>query len=359
MLVVFLIQGRRRFRRWGALAALFLLPLALVWTYRMLRPLPVVTPLARAQSLSLTLNRPPPLRTKRTGNLDVTFLAFSDTHFGFESSERDLLGRVHDPVRDPTGVEKINAEAIADMNAIAGKPWPDALGGSIAAPRGLLISGDLTEDGDGWQWRHFVAYYGLNGNDGLVRYPVFEGHGNHDKHRSWYVLDRIRERHGGMNYAFDWDDLHLVCLGEAPDDTGLAWLAKDLSATGRERPVLVYFHFPLRGPYSVDHWFGRGAYRERLKQVLTGYNVIALFHGHYHASGNYRWQGFDVYNVGAAKHRQNSFAVVRVTDRELRVASWHYVADRWEWWKGKPINGASGTGVEGGSHAYSAGVVDR
>jgi cytolysin (calcineurin-like family phosphatase) len=347
----------RRIARRALIVALVALPLGALWGFRMLRPLPLTTPLAEQKSLAASL--PAPRRTLRAGKLDVTFLVFSDTHLGYQSSERDLLGRVHDPVKDPTGVERINAEAISDMNAIAGKPWPSVLGGTIGAPRGLLVSGDLTNDGDGWQWRHFVAYYGLNGNDGLLRYPVFEGHGNHDKHHSWYVLDRIRERHGGTNYSFDWDDLHLVCLGEAPDDAALVWLSGDLASVGRERPVLVYFHFPLRGPYSLDHWFGRGDYKTRLKRTLAGYNVIALFHGHYHASGFYRWDEWDVYNVGAAKHRHNSFAVVHVDDRLLRVASWQFTDDRWEWWKEKPINGGRAAVVEGGEHAYSSGVVDR
>jgi cytolysin (calcineurin-like family phosphatase) len=302
---------------------------------------------------------PPARRDRRAGNLNLTFLAFSDTHFGFDVSERNLFGRLRDPVKNPEGVEAINLASITDMNEIAAKPWPPALGGTIGEPRGLLISGDLTENGEAWQWRHFAAFYGLKGGDGLLRFPVFEGHGNHDKHRSWYVLDRVRERHGWMHYSFDWDDLYVACLGEAPDDAGLRWLETDLATAGRERPVLVYFHFPLLGPYADDHWFGRGNYRERLRRTLSGYNVVALFHGHYHASGHYRWHGWDVYNVGAAKHAQHSFAVVHVSDTRLRVASWQFQEDRWEWWHDKPINGANGSVVQGGTHAYSRRGLDE
>jgi cytolysin (calcineurin-like family phosphatase) len=325
----------------GALALAFA-----TWVYSKRADPPPLRPIATGVS-SVSVH-PPPRRTQRLGGLDVTFLVASDTHFGFDSGERDLFGRVRDPVSDPKGTDRINARQIEAMNAMPGRRWPEALGGTVGEPRGLLISGDLTENGDPWQWRNFVLYYGLSGRDGLVRYPVFEAHGNHDKHHSWYVLDRIRERHGATRYAFDWDDLHLVCLGEAPDERDLNWLESDLESVGRERPIVIYFHFPLRGPFSEDNWFGRGNYRQELARVIRDYNVIALFHGHYHASGRYRWQEIDIYNVGAAKHRRHSFAVVRVTDDRLQVASYHHRHQRWEWWHRKPINGARGESIAGG-----------
>ncbi|MCA9592537.1 MAG: metallophosphoesterase [Myxococcales bacterium] len=326
------------------------------WWWRQSRG--VLPPAVASARSTAATTHPPARRDKRLGGTDVTFLVASDTHFGFGSSERDLLGALHDPVKDPKGTEAVNARAIRDMNRMPGRPWPQRLGGTIERPRGLLITGDLTENGDPWQWRYFVQYYGLNGDDGLVHYPVFEAFGNHDKHHSWYVLDRVRERHGGMRYAFDWDDVHLVCLGEAPDDAGLRWLAKDLSAVGGERPVILYFHFPLRGPFSDDNWFGRGDYRERLARALEGHNVIAIFHGHYHASGRYRWAGHDIYNVGAAKHLRHSFAVVRVSDARLRVASWHYGLHEFQWWHEKPINGAPGKEISGGTRMDGGMLLD-
>lgn len=322
------------------------------------RPTPAPAPVSVAKAPSSASPPAPVRRDRRLGQLDLTFLVFSDTHFGFDVSERDASGALRDPVKNPEGVEVINAAAISDMNEISGKPWPEALGGSIGKPRGLLVSGDLTENGDAWQWRHFAEFYGLKGGDALLRYPVFEGHGNHDKHHSWHVLDRIRERHGSTHYSFDWDDLHLACLGEAPDDAVLDWLAKDLSAVGRERPVLVYQHFPLLGPWSEGQWFAEGDYREKLRKTLLGHNVIAIFHGHYHASGRYRWHDWDVYNVGAAKHGHYSFAVVHASDTRFRVAEWRFEEDRWEWWHEKPINGASGSIIRGGTHAYTNTALD-
>lgn len=272
----------------------------------------------------------------------------ADTHVGFEASEKGGDGGARDPVTEPAESDRHNARQIDAMNALPGQPFPAPIGGTIGTPRGVLIAGDLTENGEPWQWSHFVRWYGLRGGDGQLRWPVFETYGNHDKNHSWFTLDRIRERHGGTRYAFDWDDLRVVCLGEAPDEEGLSFLERNLSAVGKERPVILYFHFPLRGPYSTGNWFGDGRYSADLARVVFGYNVIALFHGHYHGSGRYRWEGIDVYNVGSTKHEQWSFGVVRVTDTRLSMASWHYGQRHWEFWHDKPINGDRGAEKEGG-----------
>lgn len=335
----------QRATRAGALLLILLAFACAAWVWRAQAVPPPDVPKLGVSSARL---HSPERRDRRLGGLDVTFVVASDTHFGFGASEADLLGNPRDPSLEPQGTDLINARSIRAMNALPGRPWPHPFGGAVGSPRGVLVTGDLTENGEPWQWKAFVAYFGLNGDDGLLRYPVFEAHGNHDKHASWYVLDRIRERHGSTRYAFDWDDLHLVCLGEAPDDDGLRWLNKDLVSVGRERPIVLYLHFPLRGPFS-DNWFGNGDYRDRLRSIVEGYNVIAVFHGHYHASGRYRWAGYDVYNVGAAKHRMHSFGVVQVTDSRLRVASYHHGLERWEWWHEKPINGAPTPTVSGGT----------
>lgn len=291
----------------------------------------------------------PPLRQERLGGLDVTFLVAADTHVGFAASEHGADGGLRDPVKEPAESDRLNAKQIAEMNGLPGRPFPSELGGAVGTPRGVLIAGDLTEDGKPWQWRHFLSWYGHRGGDGQLAWPVYEAHGNHDKNHSWFTLDRIRERHGGTRYAFDWDDLRVICLGEAPDEEGLAFLERDLARVGKERPVVVYQHFPLRGPYSTDNWFGDGRYRADLARVVFGYNVVALFHGHYHASGRYRWEGIDVYNVGSTKHEQWSFGVVRVTDTRLSFASWHFGERRWEFWHDKPINGQRGDEKTGGT----------
>ena len=65
---------------------------------------------------------------------EVTFLVTSDSHYdAFENEDRNERDRV----------------TIDQMNAIASVAWPDELGGdSIGQPQGVLLLGDVIDDGD-------------------------------------------------------------------------------------------------------------------------------------------------------------------------------------------------------------------
>jgi hypothetical protein len=287
---------------------------------------------ARPQDHSEPLARPIS-RKKRVGGLDVTFLVASDTHIGFKTPEDP--GR--DPLIEPSSIERTNLAMIESMNTIAGKSYPSALGGQVQKPRGVLISGDLTEDGGREQWRLWTRMFGLTGTEGALKFPVFEGAGNHDRNKNWYVREQVAKRHGGRFYYFDWGDLRLICLDEGPDAAGLEVLAEALAGVERDVPVILYFHYPLLGAFSDDQWFGRGDFRQRLARAIRGYRVLGLFHGHYHATGAYRWEGFDIYNVGSPKHSHTSFAVVQVKDDRMQVAAYDYLHHLWIWWHRKPL----------------------
>ncbi|APR88450.1 hypothetical protein A7982_13799 [Minicystis rosea] len=266
--------------------------------------------------------------------MDVTFLVTSDTHLGYSEP---IVVTGHP---EGVGVEKVHEIVIRAMNGIAGTPFPPALGGVVGAPRGVLVAGDLTETGQRIELDRFEAMYGLTGKEGLLRYPVFEGAGNHDVWGGTYVKARVAERHGGARYSWDWDDLHVVCLGEAPDADDLAWLRNDLDATGPDVGVVLFFHYPLEG--AETYWFGDGPYRDELERILAGYRVLGIFNGHRHTSGIYRWRGYDAYLEGSVKHAWHSFAVVHVTDTRWTVASYNYDRRAFWWWHQKPIFGASG-----------------
>jgi 3',5'-cyclic AMP phosphodiesterase CpdA len=245
------------------------------------------------------------------GGTDVTFIVVSDTHFGFGD------------------IEKTNAALVPKLNAMAGKAYPHDLGGTIAPPRGLLVTGDLTEWGKVEEWEPFVATYGLRGTEAALRMPVFEVIGNHDKVHGPWVEQQVSARHGGRFYAWDWDDVHFVALGEAPDDEGLAFLERDLSRVDGRVPLVLYFHLALLGPWSTGHWFGDGDYKGRLARILKGHLVAGNFHGHHHATGHYQWAGIDVWKPGAVKDGAHTFAVVHVTDARMTVASYDYDRDAW------------------------------
>jgi len=103
------------------------------------------------QAACLVLLTASPLLAADTG---VTFLVTSDSHYdAFENEDRNERDRV----------------TVDQMNEIASVAWPDELGGGlIGQPQGVLLLGDLVDDGDRMkdgknqreqQKRYFLADY--------------------------------------------------------------------------------------------------------------------------------------------------------------------------------------------------------
>ncbi len=260
-----------------------------------------------------------PAPARSAAKSPLTFLVAADTHFG------------------ANGIAALNQAQIRAMNALPGKAWPAALGGRVGRPRGVLIAGDLTDHGKLSEWRQFVRYYGRTGRDGQLRYPVFEGSGNHDRpKRGWHpwVLYGVASRHKTLRYAWTWNGVRFINLDLYPNRGALKDLRQELRRAGPRTPVVIYFHFGIKGPYS--HWW-TAKEKARFGAAIKGYNVVAIFHGHYHRDGHYTWAGFDVYNVGSPRHWVFTFAAVRITRRHLDVAMWDYGRDRWSWHHRKTI----------------------
>lgn len=274
----------------------------------------------------------------RKGHLDATFLVTADLHFGAHTTMTTAQA-----ADVPLSSEDVQRIMIAEMNAIEGQPFPAEIGGNVGKALGLLAAGDLTDNGGRGEWEKFVEFYGLSGTEGLLKMPVYETLGNHDR-PTRTVSEGIVVRHKAEHYSWDIGDLHLVCLGE-PNDDDLAFLRKDLAGVGDQRPVVIYFHYAIVGPYSDDYWFGQGDHREQFAAALKGHSIVALFHGHFHGSGYYNWKGYDVFNVGAVKHGSKDFIVLQVTDDRLTVAAWNYEGKPGWWWAfSKAINDAAKRG---------------
>ena len=140
----------------------------------------------------------------------------------------------------------------------------------------------------------------------------------------------VAKRHGGGRYyAWDWDDVHLVALGEAPDDEGLGFLERDLEGIANDVPLVLYFHLALMGPWSTGNWFAEGTFKDRLAKIIEKRNVAAIFHGHHHATDHYTWHGIDVWKPGAVKDGAHTFAVAHVTDDRMTIASYDWDRDGW------------------------------
>jgi cytolysin (calcineurin-like family phosphatase) len=263
----------------------------------------------------------------------VTFFVVSDTHFGVNNS-----------------VESYNRTVIERMNRLPGTEYPDSIEGSVQSPGGVLIPGDLTDHGDPDSWEKFTDLYGLNGEKEL-KYPVFEGFGNHDGPVEGAVRSGIRKRNtqreqtinvsdNGLHYSWDWDNIHFVNLNSYPSaewDSTCAWchyfeesfrepqqslqfLEQDLSENidQSNQPIILYFH------YGFDEWgykWWTEAERDAFYETIKPYNVLAIFYGHSHSVQKDRWRGIPVYCVGSTQKedRPGEFIVVEITDQNMTV----------------------------------------
>jgi cytolysin (calcineurin-like family phosphatase) len=196
----------------------------------------------------------------------------------------------------------------------------------VDAPRGVLFTGDMTDNGHLDEFAEFEQVYGRTGKEGLLRFPVFEAIGNHDVNTTSPIKPRVVARHGAIQYSFDWDDLHFVCLDMFPDAHTLSFLARDLARVGRQRPVILYFHYSLEGPYS-DFW--EPEEKTAFGRAIAGYNVLAIFHGHEHRMGHYTWKGHPVFRPGAPRHSSHHFLSVRVGQARMQVAARDFDTRRW------------------------------
>jgi cytolysin (calcineurin-like family phosphatase) len=296
------------------------------------------------------LHRPAPAaETPERAVRDVTFVVTSDSHYKCadkkEHNEKDH-------------------ETVLQMNAITAAAWPEKLGGgAVSKPRGVLALGDVIDDGDrlmegknmgAEQWKNFLADFGLDGTDGVLKYPVFEGWGNHDgppvnavkngfsmqaelikrnavrKEKGW--LTNLSEN--GLHYSWDWDDVHFVQLNLYPADRqregvkysavwhnpqgSLSFLKQDLARlVGTSgRPVVLVSHCGFDTDWWVaDDW-------KELYEAAKPYNVILYLYGHT-GTGLRDWappgesRMLRCVNTGQTNV---GFFVVQIRDKQVRLA---------------------------------------
>jgi hypothetical protein len=271
---------------------------------------------------------------------DVLFFVASDTHYGATVT-----------------AAAANARTIEAMNGLPGKRFPKPVGPEIVgAPRGVVVLGDLVDDGNapdaGEFWAVFAADYGAAG-EGRLAFPVYEGAGNHDGDPGRPVREGIKRRNpgrpglrsissDGLHYSWDWGRFHCIQLnlfpGSAGDDIPNPWgrlfegdwrkpghslefLIKDLaeSVGSSGRPVILFQH------YGWDEW-SRGWWSDREREAygaaIRGYQIAAVFWGHSHAVQRIDWNGIPTWCVGSANKEGagGEFLVVRLTPNELIVA---------------------------------------
>lgn len=297
-----------------------------------------------------------------TSDQVFTFYATSDSHYeAIEKLERNERNRI----------------TIERMNALPGESWPEKLGGGpIGKPRGVLALGDLIDDGDkngqtDIEWMKFQEQFGLDGKDGLLRFPVFEGWGNHDGPPEDFIKQRVsvqreirlrnqarmdkrlvsRLSENGLHYSWDWEGIHFIQTNLYPADKqnakvkyslpwhdpqgALAFVKEDLAkAVGESgRPVIIMSHCGFDTDWWVlEDWVA-------FYEVVEPYNLLAYFHGH-SGTGVKTWKpegaskAIDVINTGQT---EKGFFVVEIGQGRMRLG-YHVKKDPaqlqnidWDW----------------------------
>jgi len=281
---------------------------------------------------------------------DVTFLATSDCHYDYPENE-DRNDR--------------NRATIRHINVVTNLMFPDEFGGGkIPRPRGVVVLGDLVDDGDRCtnsesitkiQWTYWEADFGLDGTDGLIDYIVYETWGNHDgppegaEKCGFSVQAQIKNRNklrlqkhlisnlseNNLHYSWDWEDVHFVIAGIYPANVqnplvkrynpvwhnpqnGLDFVKSDLEKNvgSSGRPVVIMAHCG----FDTDWWHTNDW--KAFYDVIKPYNVVLYMYGHT-GTGLKQWsppgesKKIQCINTGQT---ENGFWVVRITNDRLIAA---------------------------------------
>jgi hypothetical protein len=317
---------------------------------------------------------------------DFVFFLLSDVHVGAE----DLKATPRVTAAESLARLSTNLDT---MRGLVGQPYPSRpdpggkVAGRISDPFALVILGDLT---DGHkeparqeeQWRSFEGLFPVNGVVfGNSTVPGICLAGNHDgeldgpARRGLIARNRALLEQGrltavssnSVHFAFNRDGVHFLGLGLCAADTTDAetpfkygkpgpgswndpqgafsflreYLERVVGKSGE--PVVLMQHYGFDG-FSMNDWnWWTPKQRRALYELLDGYNIAAILHGHNHHAEHYRWpdpklhqSDLQFYFDGKphAKYRQyeilscgNVCWVVRVSGNRLIAA--HYDPTGW------------------------------
>lgn len=305
----------------------------------------------------------------------LCFFVIGDTHY--------LADREQPLMLDPRAGD-ICGRLVDTLNTLPGTAIPElAGGGKVGRPRGVIHAGDVIDTGDKQggvtaemqrtEWAAFARDYGLNGQDGRLKIPVYEVWGNHDSpHGKGHALEQIAIRNktrpdvvnvsaNGLHYSWDWGPAHFVNLGliVGGDRTvarrrryaaldSLDFLIADLKdkVGAGSRPVIITHHVDIaRYTTACDLAVDAGAKEwdpcdvRAFHAALKGYNIAAIFYGHTHTRNVFRWDGespkaqtgIPVFNTDNASHfsgNAQAFFYVELHTGQLTVREYQ-TKDRW------------------------------
>lgn len=274
---------------------------------------------------------------------NFTFFGVSDPHYGILPgnplySEQQQVNRGRMP-----GL----------INIMPGRAYPASIGGVVDTPRGILLTGDLIHYNDSASWKQYTEDFGVFG-DKKVAFPTFEALGNHDFHvfepDTFWIMKHMLQRNQqrlpelsnidslGLHYSWDWEGVHFINMNTYAGDLrrdslnfypmhALDFLRKDLETqVGHSgRPVFIMQHIGLRLEDGFPDYTDFPQFRRnKLSEVIHGYNIVGILHGHSHREAIYKWMSgndtIDVFDLGTLM--DGDLMVFRITEGYMSVILW-------------------------------------
>jgi predicted phosphodiesterase len=131
--------------------------------------------------------------------------------------------------------------------------------------------------------------------------------GNHDTYVKWPyinkpVLKYIKNKYDSTYQHIDFyksncykREIHgidFISMGIYPKN--LSWLKKNLP-DDITKPIVIFFHFNFIQEESYSNWW-KLIEKLEFHSVIKNHNIIAIMHGHIHATTKKMWEGIPVYN---------------------------------------------------------------
>jgi hypothetical protein len=250
----------------------------------------------------------------------LTFFGWSDQHVQVDGNGEHLI------------------PAIDAMNALPGRAYPEAIGGTVDKPAFVFNLGDMTE----WPSRAAMDTYEQLITKRL-KFPSYEIAGNHDiggLSPVDTVLNWVIKRHGALRYTFDKGGVQFIGLFSEYDEKlnnpaqpitkdALQYLRETLAKVPEGKPVVVATHLCFDAITNRDEFvdaFGKA-------------NVILVLGGHYHKATVHNYRGFNFVQLPSPGPKSaNEFTVLRITSDRLLAVPFNYKENQWTSEKQKTLD---------------------
>ena len=241
----------------------------------------------------------------------LTFFGWSDQHIRVDGNGEHLI------------------PALDAMNTLPGRPYPQALGGTVEKPAFVFGLGDISE----WPSRAALDTYGQLVTKRL-KFPSYDIAGNHDLgglSPSDTVLNWLIRRHGALRYTFEKGGVYFIALFSEYDEklnnpaqpitkATLDYLRQTLARVPQGKPVVIATHLCFE---SITN-------RDEFVDAFGAANVILVLGGHYHKATVNQFRGINFVQLPSPEPKSSGeFTVIRITSNRLVALPFNYRDSKW------------------------------